>query len=109
MGIPAFFRLCSFILFLAISPAALAQKGNVAALQERVQALQQNKEYKTDTAWLNAVNMLAFTYAEKNPDTALLLLQHHADDCRKAKYGLGEAAAYINTGVAYYNKGDYTA
>ncbi|HMO32675.1 MAG TPA: tetratricopeptide repeat protein [Lacibacter sp.] len=92
----------------AVAPA-VAQKGNIATLQLRVQELQQKVNYKKDTAWLKAVNNLAFSYAEKNPDSALQLLQQHDKWCREAGYHEGEASVYINTGVALYNKGDYAA
>lgn len=108
MSVLSVSRFITGALLCAALNSAVAQKGNIAALQLRVQELQQKSNYKKDTAWLNAVNMLAFTYAEKNPDSALLLLKNHEVLCREAAFVAGEAATYINTGVAYYNKGAYT-
>jgi two-component system, NtrC family, sensor kinase len=105
----AFARLVTGVLVFTIINGAVAQVRNIETLQKRVNELQQKSNYKKDTAWLNAVNMLAFAYSGKNPDSALLLLKNHATYCMEAKYTMGEAAVYTNTGVAYYNKGQYTA
>jgi two-component system, NtrC family, sensor kinase len=104
-----FARLLAVVLLCSACISATAQRGNVEALNLRLQELQQKSNFRKDTAWLNAINMLAFTYAEKNPDSALLLLKNHVQLCREADYPTGEAAAHINAGVTYYNKGDYPA
>lgn len=102
-------RFATVLFFCTLLNLVVAQKGNINSLKIRIAQLEQNTGYKKDTAWLNAINILAFSYAETNPDSSLLLLKNHASDCREAGYILGEAAAYSNMGVAYYNKGDYTA
>lgn len=92
-----------------VTNKAVAQKGNINSLKQRIAQLEQKAGYKKDTAWLNAINILAFNYAETNPDSSLLLLKNHGSVCREANHIMGEAESYNNMGVTFYNKGDYTA
>lgn len=87
----------------------VAQNVNIKTLKQRIAQLEQKEGFKKDTAWLNAINILAFNYSETNPDSSLLLLKNHVSYCREADFVFGEAAAYSNMGVAYYNKGDFSA
>jgi signal transduction histidine kinase/tetratricopeptide (TPR) repeat protein len=99
----AAFLLCTFL------NQVVAQREGINNLKLRIAQLEQRNDYQRDTAWLNAINILAFAYAEANPDSSLVLLKGHGSVCREAGYILGEAAAYNNMGVAHYNKGDYAA
>ncbi|MBX9784677.1 MAG: tetratricopeptide repeat protein, partial [Chitinophagaceae bacterium] len=107
MGIVRLLRLLPVVLLVSICSQAFAQPVNTAILRKRVQELQQNSNYQKDTAWLNAVNRLAFSLAENYPDSALLLLQNHEGYCKAVNYTTGVAAVNINMGVAFYNKGEY--
>jgi two-component system, NtrC family, sensor kinase len=107
MSLCTFTRFITGVLFCIFAHHAVAQKATIETLKNKIQQLEQQSNYKKDTAWLNAVNMLAFIYAETNPDSSLQLLKNHDSYCREADFAVGEAGAFCNAGVAYYNKGDY--
>ena len=96
--------------FLLLSFATLTtwgQSSPVQQLKEQVMSLSRKKDHEKDTAYLNAINRLSFYYAENYPDSALNLLQTNETNCKAINYSAGQAAVYVNMGVAYYNKGMY--
>jgi two-component system, NtrC family, sensor kinase len=107
MGIVRLAGVLPVLLLFSICNLAVAQPGNTATFRTRVMELQQKSNYQKDTAWINAVNWLAFSLAENYPDSALLLLQNHEGYCKAINYTAGEAAVNINMAVALYNKGEY--
>ncbi|MEQ1798297.1 MAG: tetratricopeptide repeat protein [Lacibacter sp.] len=100
-----------FILLLCFSIAwhasSVAQPSKAELLRERVKRLAAKTGYQKDTAWLNAVNLLGFYYAENFPDSALVLLANHPQMCKDAGYEKAAADAYKITGNAYQIKGDF--
>ena len=60
-----------------------------------------------DTAYANAINQLAFFYADSYPDSALVLLAGAAEQSRKAGYPLGETESFKIMGNAYQTKGNF--
>ncbi|MCU0376048.1 MAG: tetratricopeptide repeat protein [Chitinophagaceae bacterium] len=60
-----------------------------------------------DTAWLNVVNRIAFQYAERHPDSALLLLNKYLPLFKQVGYLNGETEALKIYGNLFQNKGDF--
>lgn len=63
-------------------------------------------EAEKDTGWLNTVNRIAFQYAERDPDSALLLLNKYLPTFKQIGYLKGEAEALKIYGNLYQNKGN---
>ena len=84
------------------------QTGSLRLLKEKKKRLQTAQNYLQDTSYLNAVNQIAFFYADSYPDSALKMLNINTLNCQRAGYGKGEADGYKITGNAYRTKGDYT-
>ncbi|HXS57084.1 MAG TPA: tetratricopeptide repeat protein [Hanamia sp.] len=100
----------SFSLMLMLTGCSIsvsAQMGNSSDLIKKIANLKQKTGYLRDTAYTNAINQLAFFYADSYPDSALVLLAGQADQCRKAGYPLGETEAYKIMGNAYQTKGNF--
>jgi signal transduction histidine kinase len=86
---------------------AVAQRGSLAPLQEKRKRLEQQKNYLQDTAYANTINKMAFIYADSYPDSAFIILEGHAERCKKAGYREGEADAYKIWGNAFQTKGNF--
>jgi two-component system NtrC family sensor kinase len=99
------------ILFILIAEgfpfSVSAQMGNSYELIKKIAHLKQQPGYLQDTSYANAINQLAFFYADSYPDSALSLLAGQAEQCRKAGYRLGETEAYKIMGNAYQTKGNF--
>ena len=63
-------------------------------------------EAEKDTGWLNMVNRIAFQYAERHPDSALLLLNKYYPTFKQIGYLKGEAEALKIYGNLFQNKGN---
>ena len=86
---------------------AVAQRGSLTLLQEKRKRLEQQKDYLQDTAYANTINQLAFIFADSYPDSAFIILEGHAERCKKAGYREGEADAYKIWGNAFQTKGNF--
>lgn len=102
-------RIFFFFLFfsLRISFFVLAQNSNARLLHKKLTTLKQQANYKSDTAYINALNQLATIYADSYPDSALAFLPELIENCKNLHYISGEVYAYTNTGNAYQTKGDF--
>ena len=84
---------------------AIAQPGNPNILKQRINAYKRKGNYLTDTAYLALVNQLGYVYADNYPDSAILLLNNHAELCKAVRFLKGEFTAYKILGNAYETKG----
>ena len=100
------------VVLLFISGAAFpiltkAQPGIPSKLKERIKQLEQQKDYLKDTAYANAINQLAFVYADNYPDSAIALLAGNAERCRSMGFRQGESDTYKILGNAFQTKGNF--
>ena len=90
-----------FSIVLGLYAAAGAQQGTLFHLKENLKTLEQQEDYQKDTAWANTVNKIAFIYADSYPDSALAILDGHAERCHAAGYLQGETEVYKINGNAW--------
>jgi len=86
--------------------SAIAQAGNPVVLKRKILTYQRKANFLKDTAYLSAVNQLGFAYADNYPDSAIALLNGHAEHCRSVGFLKGEFMAYKVLGNAYQTKGN---
>ncbi|MCE6991056.1 tetratricopeptide repeat protein [Dyadobacter sp. CY323] len=84
-----------------------AQTRNISLLKDKKKRLEMTKDFRSDTAYLNVVNQIAFLYADSYPDSALKILKENTLDCERVDYKDGVADSYKITGTSYLTKGDY--
>jgi signal transduction histidine kinase len=84
-----------------------AQPGNLAALKQRIHALEQREGHTIDTAYINSVNQVAFLYADRYPDSALAILKDIPAQSGAIGYYQGETDSYKILGNAQQTKGDF--
>lgn len=101
----------SFILFnlivLGTPLTNVAQSATLAQLKERLKKIEQKDNHLKDTAYINAINNVAFIYADQYPDSALAILKGIPEKAEAIGYGLGQINAINNAGNAYQTKGDF--
>lgn len=83
------------------------QAENSNRLKDKLALLKQQEAYQTDTTYINTLNQLATILADSNPDSALALLSHQIENCKKANYLEGEISARTSIGNAYQTKGNF--
>ncbi|CAN5412880.1 hypothetical protein BH10BAC2_BH10BAC2_42290 [soil metagenome] len=92
----------------AVSPILIyAQPGIPSKLKERIKQMEQQKDYLQDTAYANALNQLAFVYADNYPDSAIVLLSGNAERCKSLGFRQGESDTYKILGNAFQTKGNF--
>jgi tetratricopeptide (TPR) repeat protein len=97
----------SFLTFFLFAGITNAQSLTPQHLKEKIKVLQQNKNYLRDTSWMNSVISLSLFYADRYPDSALVLLQNMPAQCRASKYLKGEINSYNAIGNAWQTKGNF--
>ncbi len=102
-----YFKAFALLIALFLAIVLPAQPASKAVLKEKLNRLQQPSHYLQDTAYLNALNELAFVYADSYPDSAISLLNGQAARCHRLGYTSGEVAALKILGNAYLTKGDF--
>ncbi|MEJ7674864.1 MAG: hypothetical protein WKF59_19745 [Chitinophagaceae bacterium] len=65
------------------------------------------KNHSIDTAYINAVNRVAFLYADQYPDSAFSILKDIPGQSEELGYYLGETDSYRILGNAHQTKGDF--
>ena len=99
---------CCFLLYVAPTPASSqTQDAHLKELKTLLQNLQQKQGYQKDTAYINTVNEISFLYADRFPDSALLMLNGLPAQSRAIKFGKGEINSYKILGNAWQTKGDF--
>ena len=96
-----------FVLMIACPVFTTGQMGNSSDLLKKISKLKQVAGYFKDTTYINAVNQLAFLYADSYPDSALNLLKGQAEQCLKSGYVFGAAETYKIIGNAWQTKGNF--
>ncbi|WP_165940059.1 tetratricopeptide repeat-containing sensor histidine kinase [Dyadobacter psychrotolerans] len=104
--LPKITLLTAFLWFCFLAQTT-AQTGNLTVLKERKNKLERLKIHRSDTAYLNVINQIAFLYADSYPDSALTMLKENISTCKHAGYERGEVDGYKITGNAYMTKGYY--
>ncbi len=84
-----------------------AQTGNLIQLRQKINNFEKQKNFVSDTAYLNTKNSLAFLYADQYPDSALLILPQIINECKAVNYKEGETEALKIFGNTYQTKGDF--
>ena len=99
---------CLLLLIAWLFPAtdAWCQSQGVQVAREQVYKLRQQGVAVTDTTMINALNDLAFLYADSYPDSAMAMIDAVVDACRQSGYRKGEADAYKILGNAWQTKGN---
>jgi two-component system NtrC family sensor kinase len=99
---------CCFLLYVAPTPASSqTQDAHLKELKTLLQNLQQKQGYQKDSAYINTVNEISFLYADRFPDSALLMLNGLPAQSRAIKFGKGEINSYKILGNAWQTKGDF--
>jgi signal transduction histidine kinase/Tfp pilus assembly protein PilF len=99
---------CCYLLYLAPTPAnSQTQDAQLKQLKALLQNLQQKQGYQKDTAYINTINEISFLYADRFPDSALLMLNGLPEQSRAIKFGKGEINSYKILGNAWQTKGDF--
>lgn len=96
-----------FVIMIAYPVITSGQMGNSSELIKKISRLKQSAGYFKDTSYINAVNQLAFLYADSYPDSALNLLNGQAEQCIKTGYVLGATETYKIIGNAWQTKGNF--
>jgi signal transduction histidine kinase/Tfp pilus assembly protein PilF len=92
--------------WLCLANHAWSQPPALQAARQKMDQLRQQGVAAADTAMINAMNGLAFLYADSYPDSALDMIEGVVDACRKSNYREGEADAYKILGNAWQTKGN---
>ncbi|MEO6720216.1 MAG: tetratricopeptide repeat protein [Ferruginibacter sp.] len=74
-------------------------------LREKLKRLEKQPGYLQDTAYANTLTDLAYIYSYSYPDSALAILDGHAERCHSAGDTKGEADTYLILGDAFQTKG----
>jgi two-component system NtrC family sensor kinase len=101
------FCLLSALIWLSFLSLANAQTRTISFLKERKKQLEMAKDFRSDTAYLNVMNQIAFLYADSYPDSALKILNENTIQCERIDYKEGVSDGYKITGTSYLTKGDY--
>jgi signal transduction histidine kinase len=100
--------LCLLLFTAWLFPAshAWSQPPALQVARQKVDKLRQEGVAATDTGMINAMNRLAFLYADSYPDSVLGMIEGVVDACRQSGYREGEADAYKILGNAWQTKGN---
>lgn len=101
-------RLLCFMIFAGLWCQCFGQSQPVRAARQTIKDLAKRPNYASDTAYLNAVNVLAFQLADADPDSALPLLTKQIGDCKRAGFNLGHVNALKILGNVYQTKGEFS-
>jgi signal transduction histidine kinase len=85
---------------------AWSQPLALQAARQKLDKLRQQGVASSDTAMINAMNGLAFLYADSYPDSALGMIDGVVEACRRSNYREGEADACKILGNAWQTKGN---
>ncbi len=81
---------------------------NIFAQQNQIDSLKQVVSIaKEDTTLVQTLNDLASIYKKINLDTSLIYAEQSLELALQLNYKIGQAKAYKNIGVVYYNHSDY--
>lgn len=95
-----------FTAWLLLTSHAWSQPPALQAARQKLDNLRQQGVAASDTAMINAMNGLAFLYADSYPDSVLAMIDGVVDACRQSNYREGEADAYKILGNAWQTKGN---
>lgn len=97
-------------LFFYIAPSialAQTQADQIKKLIASLQNLQKKEGYQKDTVYINTLNEMAFLYADRLPDSALLLLKGLPEQSEAIGFGKGEINSNKILGNAWQTKGNF--
>jgi tetratricopeptide (TPR) repeat protein len=97
-----------FCVALWASSPAVAQRQAIDSLYKIAHNLKQKPNYQQDTAYLNVLHEIAYSYDSVKPDSMLIVAQQFKELAEKAKYERGISRALQDIGVYYYGIGNYT-
>lgn len=86
---------------------AQTQADQIKRLKTSLQTLQQKQGYQKDTVYINTLNEIAFLYADRLPDSALLLLEGLSEQSKAINFEKGEINSYKILGNAWQTKGNF--
>ena len=101
------FGLLLIVMNLTFCYKITAQTKNLAELKQRMHALEKKNNHIIDTAYINAVNRVAFLYADQYPDSAFAILKDIPAQSEELGYYRGETESYNILGNALQTKGDF--
>ena len=101
------FGLLFIVMNLTFCYKITAQTKNLAELKQRLHALEGRNNHSIDTAYINAVNRVAFLYADQYPDSAFAILKDIPAQSEELGYYRGETDSYNILGNALQTKGDF--
>jgi len=101
------FGLLLIVMNLTFCYKITAQTKNLAQLKQRLHALEGRNNHSIDTAYINAVNRVAFLYADQYPDSAFAILKDIPAQSEELGYYRGETESYNILGNALQTKGDF--
>ena len=101
------FGLLLIVMNLTFCYKITAQTKNLAELKKRLHALEGRNNHSIDTAYINAVNRVAFLYADQYPDSAFAILKDIPAQSEEQGYYRGETDSYRILGNAQQTKGDF--
>ena len=101
------FGLLLIVMNLTFCYKITAQTKNLAELKQRLHALEGRNNHNIDTAYINAVNRVAFLYADQYPDSAFAILKDIPAQSEELGYYRGETESYNILGNALQTKGDF--
>jgi len=101
------FGLLLIVMNLTFCYKITAQTKNLAELKQRLHALEGRNNHSIDTAYINAVNRVAFLYADQYPDSAFAILKDIPAQSEELGYYRGETESYNILGNALQTKGDF--
>jgi signal transduction histidine kinase len=107
MAKPAYQPLLFFLLLISATGMAFGQDKELDSLNNVLQKFSLQKNFETDTNYINTLNTLAFKLAYLKTDSALLLGNKAISLSKNISYYFGEAEAYKNLGLTYNVRGNY--
>jgi signal transduction histidine kinase/tetratricopeptide (TPR) repeat protein len=100
-------KLLLFCFFTLLPTICFAQRKQADSLKNILVKMEKQKNYQTDTIYLETYQKYAFSYYFIDADSMLLIATKSKDLAEKAKQNKWIARAYINVGHSYYMKGIY--
>ncbi len=83
------------------------QQNQADSLRSVLEKYATEKNFESDTNYINTLNDFALRKSNINPDTTIVLGQRIIELCNKINYQKGKVDAMKNTGLAYNVKGEY--
>ncbi len=81
--------------------------GNMRQVKAELLSMEQKAGYLDDTAYINALNRVAFLYADRYPDSALQILDGIPERSKALSFRRGETDSYNVLGNAWQTKGNF--